>query len=131
MIATENITDRLNEISGQARELIVLLEERRNPDGTSSISLKEAAAALRVTRPLAKQRLGRLIDFGVIEKAGFNSYRVIHTDLDRTPLGTVSELVRVISDMPNATYKEQAAALGITVKELETSYGLLVYLLRF
>ncbi|GAA3404153.1 hypothetical protein ACFFNY_02230 [Paenibacillus hodogayensis] len=130
MIVSENIMGRLDAMAGQVRELMAILKVRQNPEGISSIPLKEIAAALDMTRQEAKIRIDRLIEFGMIVKAGFNGYRIIEADLEQTPFGTARVLARTIEDMPNSTYEEQAAALRLTDKELEAAYGLLVYLLR-
>ncbi|MEF3303864.1 hypothetical protein [Paenibacillus sp. GYB003] len=130
MIATPNITNRLNEAMEQARETIELLQKKQNAEGITVLSAKQLSAALKIGRAEAKARIDRLIDFGLVRKTGFNGYKLIRTDLDVTPFGTALELARVISELPNATYEEQASALGMTNKELEAAYGLLVYLLR-
>lgn len=130
MIATENITGKLKEAAEQARKLVKLLEAKQNAEGISHLSIHEMSTALKLSRSLAKERIGLLIDFGIVRKNGLNAYKLIQTDLDLSPYGTLSELAKVITDMPNSTYEEQAAALGMTDKELEAAYGLLIYLLR-
>ncbi|RKN86799.1 hypothetical protein [Paenibacillus ginsengarvi] len=130
MIATENITGKLKEAAEQARKLVKLLEAKQNAEGISHLSIHEVSTALKLSRSLAKERIGLLIDFGIVRKNGLNAYKLIQTDLDLSPYGTLSELAKVITDMPNSTYEEQAAALGMTDKELEAAYGLLIYLLR-
>lgn len=130
MIVSENIAGKLNEFAEQAHDLIFLLRAKQNAEGISSLSAKEMAAVLNASIPAAKERIEKLIGLGLVEKTGFNSYKVIHSDLDRTHYGVVTGLTRVLSDMPNASYKEQAEALGISQKELEIVYGLLVYLIR-
>lgn len=131
MIATANITDKLDEVMEQVREIVVLLKTKQNEEGLSIIPLKEMAAALKVNRNVAKERIDRLAEFGLVKKSGSGTYKLIQTELQLTPFGTLSELARVITEMPNSTYEEQAAALGMTSKELEAAYGLLIYLLRF
>lgn len=129
MIATENITRKMDVIVEQARELLLFLQSKRNAEGISVASLKETASALKVTRATAKTRIERLADLGMIRRTGFGAYKLLHTEIEQSPIGAVNELARIISDMPNATYEEQAVALGMTSKELEAAYGVLVYLL--
>ncbi|TMV46588.1 hypothetical protein FE783_25070 [Paenibacillus mesophilus] len=130
MIATENISGKLNQFAEQAQDLIFLLRAKQNQDGISTLSVKEMATVLHTSVDAAKGRIDKLIGLGLVEKIGSNSYKMIHSDLERTSYGAVTKLAAILSDMPNATYKEQAEAMGITQKELEMVYGLLVYLLR-
>lgn len=130
MIAKENITGKLERFAEQVHDLLYLLETRRNAEGVSTLGAKEMAKVLNIPVPAAKARVDKLIDLGIVEKMGSASYKIVQPDLERTPYGTVTRLARILVDMPNATYKEQAEAMGISQKELEVVYGLLVYLIR-
>ncbi|PYI54510.1 hypothetical protein [Paenibacillus flagellatus] len=124
------VRDKLNVISEQFAETLFLLKAKQNADGVSLVTRKEMAAAMRITPKSAVERIDGLIRFGLVEKLDDKSYKIVHTEVERTALGMVTGLIRVVSEQPDASYKRQAEALGITVKELEYVYETLVDLIR-
>lgn len=127
MIRIHNIEEKLGQFAERVRMLIGLLKSKQNKEGVSSIGTREIAKGLHVTSEEARELLDNLIRLGLVEKTGFNTYRVVHEDLERTPFGVVTGLARILSALPNASYQEQAQVLGIPQKQLELVYGQLLY----
>ncbi|MFE5321843.1 winged helix-turn-helix transcriptional regulator [Paenibacillus sp. NPDC056579] len=130
MIERERIEANIQYLVTQYKGLVVLLLAKKNNDGVSRISQSDMAAHLGISQTAVSKRLKKFIDFGLIEKVGIAGYRVIHADFMKTPLGKMFDLLKIIDQRPNLSYKQQADELGVTVKEVEIIYGYLVYLLK-
>lgn len=130
MAQRENIIADLQYLVEQYSRLVDLLMEKENNDGVSRLSYSDMAKHLGITKTAVSTKLNKFLNFGLIEKAGIAGYRVIHKDFMNTSLARIFDLLKIIDESPNLSYKQQAEKMGVTVKEIQNIYGYLVYLLN-
>lgn len=118
-----------NHLLQQYRTLIYILVEKQNNDGISPVTVTELSRVLRLSYADISLRMKKCMELGLIEAADPSGYHVIHSDLTNTPIGQMSQLLQLIQQMPDSSFKQQAEQLGFTLEELEAVYGYFIYLL--
>ncbi|CAG7610371.1 hypothetical protein PAESOLCIP111_01232 [Paenibacillus solanacearum] len=126
----EKIQAELQYVVKLYSDLVELLLAKMNHDGVSRISHADMARHVGLPKKDFSMMLQKYINFGLIEKTGFAAYRVIHTDMMKTSLAAIFDLLDTIDSHPGLSYQQQAKELGVTEKELGNIYGSLVYLLQ-
>ncbi|OPA81074.1 hypothetical protein BVG16_01665 [Paenibacillus selenitireducens] len=118
-----------NDLLQQYRTLIYILLEKRNEAGISHVTVTELSKVLRLSHADISSQMQKCIDLGLIEVADPSGFHVIHADLTNSPIGHMSQLLKVIQQLPDSSFEQQAEQLGFTLKELEAVYGYFIYLL--
>lgn len=113
----------------QYRTLIYIILEKKNDAGVSTVTVTELSKVLRLSPADISSRIKKCIDFGMLEAAEPTGFRVLEADLQYTPIGYMAQLLKVIQQFPESSFEQQADAMRISVKELESVYGYFLYLL--
>ena len=113
----------------QYRTLIYIILEKKNESDVSHVTVTELSKVLRLSPADISSRIKKCISFGILEAAEPTGFRVLQTDLQCTPFGYMAQLLKVIQQLPESSFEQQAEALRISVKDLEAVYGYFLYLL--
>ncbi|WP_152394439.1 hypothetical protein [Paenibacillus guangzhouensis] len=113
----------------QYRTLIYILLEKKNEAHISTVTVTELSKVLRLSHADIASRIKKCIGFGILEAVEPTGFRVLQSDLTYTPIGYMAQLLQVIKQLPESSFEQQADAMQISVKELESVYGYFLYLL--
>ncbi|MBP1990339.1 hypothetical protein [Paenibacillus eucommiae] len=122
---TPNVLRESIQLIHNCQELVRVISLKSDNERICKLSVKVLANLLDAEQSDIIRWKKKLLDFGLIEQEGMY-VRVVISDVSESPLGITNDLLMLIAEEPQLSFRQQAESLGLEQKQLEVVYGYLI-----
>lgn len=108
------------------QNVVEIILKYTNDDGICNITQNQIAAETGLHQAIVSKIFKSMYNDECIKKIKNSEYQVLRNELSTLgPLTKLMRLLNLLKDNPGMSYTEQSKVLGITIKSLKSTYGLL------